>query len=401
MKRSPVLSMPVICVCCAISIGGWSPTSIAWAQDNTAANDATDVAKQDGPEDNDKVPAKDDVTASDEAEAVKKTEESSGAKQPESVKLDGILQAVHADTIRIDVEEWSSLTVVDAVEHGAKVQAGDVLIKLETDKLERAIEDEKHDFHNDELSLADAEIKLELARRSQDLALKAAAAADRTATEDLKDFVAVGRDRRVESLERSVTSARNRLEYQAEELKQLEQMYEADDLTEETEEIILKRTRDAVDSTKYSLGLVLNSQRQGLEFDLPRQEEQLEQAVARASLALEEARRTAPQSLTRQEMQVEKLREELERKREKLERLRQDLKHLHVTAPRSGIVYYGAPRRGKWSDPSSLESMLQPGGTPKARAGTDDDCGTATDGRTRDGPGSIHPPRPARYPSHD
>jgi multidrug resistance efflux pump len=158
------------------------------------------------------------------------------------------------------------------------------------------------------------------------------------------------------------------LEYQAEELKQLERMYAADDLTEETEEIILKRTRDAVESAQYSLQLVQDAQRRGQEFDVPRSENQLEQAVARAALALEEARRTAPQSLQRQQLQFEKQKADLQQKRQRLARLRSDLKRMVVTAPRAGVVYYGSPRRGKWSDPSSIEAMLQPSGTPKVRS---------------------------------
>jgi HlyD family secretion protein len=334
---------------------------LARAQDEAANPSQSEATKEDKPVD-------DEAAAEDEpGEGQEESAEAAEKSEPETVKLEGLFQAVHSDTIRIDVEEWSNLAVIETAEHGAKVQAGDTLIKLETDKLERAIEDALRELATDELALADAQVKLELAKRSQDLALKAAAAADQAATDDLKDFVTVGRDQRIASLERSAISARNRLEYQAEELKQLEQMYAADDLTEETEEIILKRTRDAVDSAKYSLEVVLDSQRKGLEFDLPRNQEQLEQAVARAALALEEARRTAPQGLQRQELQVAGQRESLARKKEKLERLREDLKNLNITAPRSGIVYYGTPRRGKWGDPSSIESMLQPGGTPKAR----------------------------------
>ena len=181
------------------------------------------------------------------------------------------------------------------------------LIKLETDKLEQAIDDAKHELATDELALIDAEAKLELARRSQESGLEGR----RRRRSDGHRGPQGLHCRRTQingwtSLERSVISARNRLEYQAEELKQLEQMYAADDLTEETEEIILKRTRDAVESARYSLEMVLDSQRKGLEFDVPRNQEQLEQAVARSVLALEEARRTAPQSLKRQELQFEK-----------------------------------------------------------------------------------------------
>jgi hypothetical protein len=212
-------------------------------------------------------------------------------------------------------------------------------------------------------------LKFELARRNQDMAIKAAVAADRVATEDLKDFLSSQRQRQIDSFDRSVLNARNRLEYQSEELKQLELMYLADDLTEETEEIILKRTRDAVESAKYSLDVTLDAQRKGLQFELPRTEEQLEDAVTRAALALEEARRSAPQSIERQQLQIDKQRQDLDRKLARLDRLRADARQLIVTAPQSGIVYYGVPRDGKWAERSSVEAVLQPGGNPKPRTG--------------------------------
>ena len=43
------------------------------------------------------------------------------------------------------------------------------------------------------------------------------------------------------------------LDYEKDELEQLEKMYEADDLTEETEEIVLKRQRNSVEFAEFSL----------------------------------------------------------------------------------------------------------------------------------------------------
>ena len=43
------------------------------------------------------------------------------------------------------------------------------------------------------------------------------------------------------------------LNYEQDELTQLEKMYEADDLTEETEEIVLKRQRNSVEFAEFSL----------------------------------------------------------------------------------------------------------------------------------------------------
>ncbi len=301
-----------------------------------------------------------EATAEDSKEEGKSNENN-------SISLAGTFQAVDTDPISLDLEEWTTLTVAEAVEHGAEVQAGDTLIRLETDKLELAIDEATAEIETDELALLDAEIKLSLAQRSQDLALKAAADADRVAMEELKEFVTTGRQQRLQSLERSVLNARNRLEYQAEELRQLEKMYAADDLTEETEEIILKRTRDAVDAARYSLELAEQGRREGLEYGVPRAEESLKDAVARAAVALEEVRRTVPQSLKRQQLQFTKQQGELEKKRERLQRLRDDLKRMRVTAPRAGTVYYGGERRGKWADPATIEPMLQPQGTPKPK----------------------------------
>ena len=51
----------------------------------------------------------------------------------------------------------------------------------------------------------------------------------------------------------TLKSYRDSLAYATEELNQLKKMYEADDLTEETEEIILQRTKNQVDRAKFLL----------------------------------------------------------------------------------------------------------------------------------------------------
>ena len=191
--------------------------------------------------------------------------------------------------------------------------------------------------------------------------------ADRLAAEDLKEFVANGRQERLRSIERSVTSARNSLAYQREELNQLEKMYAADDLSEETEEIILRRTRDAVESAEYRLQTTLQAQRRGVELSLVRSQADLERAVSRAALALEEARRTAPQKLERQRLKLEKERRDLAAKKRQLTLLRADRKQMRIAAPSAGVVYLGGHRRGKWSGGTALESSLQPGGSVKPR----------------------------------
>ena len=51
----------------------------------------------------------------------------------------------------------------------------------------------------------------------------------------------------------SLKSSEQYLAYAAEELNQLKKMYEADDLTEETEEIILQRAQYQYERAKFSM----------------------------------------------------------------------------------------------------------------------------------------------------
>ncbi len=315
-------------------------------------------------------PAESASKTGDKEEVENEKEEQEKAKESDSkpVELNGVFEAVQAVTVQVDLEKWSELKVIEAAAHGSTVTRGDVLIRLETEALEKAIHEAELGLKLERLSLAEAELQNELLERNHRLSLKAAQDADRTATEDLKEFLTRGRDERVASARQSEKSSRNRLAYEEEELHQLEKMYEADDLTEETEEIILKRTRDSVDAARYSLKVVLSSARRSLEFLIPRSEDGLKDAVKKAALALEETEATLPIERKKQELQLQKQRDALQQKEEDLAQLRADLAKMVVKASRPGVVYYGESKRGKWSDPSAIEAMLRPGGTLKQKA---------------------------------
>ena len=74
-------------------------------------------------------------------------------------------------------------------------------------------------------------------------------------------------------------------------------MYTADDLTEETEEIVLKRARNEVEQGKFYLKSTELRTKKTVEQDIPRQEQQLTEAAKRAEIALGKARVTLPVSV--------------------------------------------------------------------------------------------------------
>ena len=79
----------------------------------------------------------------------------------------------------------------------------------------------------------------------------------------------------------SVKSAVEYLEYAKEELRQLEKMYRSKDLTEETEEIILRRTRFQVESSEVQLKEAELRRDVTLKVELPRREIKAREAAAR------------------------------------------------------------------------------------------------------------------------
>ena len=51
------------------------------------------------------------------------------------VPLDAVVEAAEMAPIKLEPKVWTDLTVLEAVSHGARVKKGDVLVKLDTEKM--------------------------------------------------------------------------------------------------------------------------------------------------------------------------------------------------------------------------------------------------------------------------
>ena len=102
------------------------------------------------------------------------------------------------------------------------------------------------------------------------LDLEASQRAARMAEEDRKYFFDVERPFALKAVDFSLKVAKETLEYEEEELRQLEKMYKADDITEETEQIVLKRARDTVERAKFMVEYAKLNHDHALKFAIPR-----------------------------------------------------------------------------------------------------------------------------------
>jgi multidrug resistance efflux pump len=283
------------------------------------------------------------------------------------VSLKGVFEAESMAEVALRPEVWTpenrgALTVTRALEQGATVRKGDPVVWLDHEKIDQAIEDQASSCRLAELAVKLAEEELPLLRKSAPLELATAERASRVADEDLKKFLEQDRALSEKTARHSVKEAKDALEYDQEELRQLEKMYRSRDLTEETEQIILRRHRNRVDSARFRLEGVEARSAQTLKVDLPRQEQTLKENAGKQALALEKLRTSQPVTLDQKALALDKLKYDRDRGNDRLARLRRDRALMTVAAPADGIVYYGKCNRGQWTTVAAA-AKLQRGGT--------------------------------------
>ncbi len=129
------------------------------------------------------------------------------------------------------------------------------------------------------------------AQAQADVDLAAAERALRLAEQDLEHFVEVERDRRLREDQLTLTSSSDNLTEVAEELAQLEMMYDDSDLGDATAEIVLQRTRRRIRRAEERHALVEAKSRDLRSITLPREEESLRAKRHEAVVKLDNLRR--------------------------------------------------------------------------------------------------------------
>jgi multidrug efflux pump subunit AcrA (membrane-fusion protein) len=311
-------------------------------------------------------PVKEKTKSKTESKTESKTDADTGSKHAtvkvekgpltEAVTLKGVVQGVEAAELAIQFKSWTGqLVVLKAVEHGTPVKAGAILVEFETEKLDQAIRDARQERELTDLAILQAEVELPLLERQNPLDLAAAERTNVEASADLKQFLAVDRPLAEEAAHFMLKSANFYLSSAKDELKQLQKMYRDKDLTEETEQIILKRYQQRVEMAEFYVKEAKIDHEHTLKVALPRREQTAKEAVARAELALAKARDTNPLTIQQKRLSLAKLRFEQVRAKEKLAELEADRAALIVKAPTDGLAYHGRYVHGQWMVPSGSQ----------------------------------------------
>jgi len=331
-------------------------------------------------EDSDKKEDKEDKKAADESakgKAAAKDEEKSAAKpeakkrkifkvEPKRLKvdvtLDGTFVAQTMKEVPLRPEAWTDYEIEEVVDHGEKVTKGETLIKFDDEKINEAIADLELEQRLNELAILKADEELPRMEKTLKLDLAQAERSDRDAKEDFERYNEIDRPMAVKTAEFMVKYYDFMLGYEKDELDQLQKMYEADDLTEETEEIVLKRQRNSVEFAEFSLEDATINRNEMLKVRLPRSDIRIKDALARTALALARAQTSSSLDMNRARYEQEQRKKARTKSLDKHAKLIEDRGLIEIESPADGIVFYGQNVNGRWSDTATLIAKYKPHG---------------------------------------
>ena len=281
-----------------------------------------------------------------------------------TISVDARFLPTDVTVIEIEPEQWSSFVIKDLVKHGSEVRKGDPILTFETEDFDKALAEANESAKGRALALAMAKRELSDLETSTTLALASEDRKFERNKEELDYFTTTGRAIEEELAAEHLDSAKRSLSYAEEELKQLLKMYEEDGLTEETEEIILKRQRSAVKSAQFNLKQAELSTKWTLTKTIPQKDIDLNSSFESASIAYETAKVNLPRALEQKRLSLAKaIRDDAEAD-EKLKELEADKAVLALTAPADGLIYYGEIANGVWSLGNTEKFLFEKGSVP-------------------------------------
>ena len=287
----------------------------------------------------------------DQADGEAKKKETVEAKLKPMVvyeSFDGVFESTRTHEVKTSFETWTDLMINSVVEEGTAVTTGQEILKFDREKIDKAVVEAEFAFSNANFAMETAALEKKEADETFELDRESAERKWTNTRVDFEYYKSVLLPQKQKDIDYEEKTAAYMLEYSQDELNQLEQMYTEDELTEESEEIVLKRARRSVESAERSRDRTMLRVQRQREFDVPREQTQKEEALKREQIGFQRSQITLPIKKKKTEIALAQAEFALKNKQENLKELRHNQQKMTLTAPADGILYYGRSQRGKW-----------------------------------------------------
>ena len=325
------------------AVGFFSPPVPLVAQDNSVTD--VPVIKTE----------KEDAGKSADEAADEKKDEKKKLKTVEVIKkpirvfktMKGLLESEKAMEVETDFKTWTDLKIKTVAKQG-KVAPGDTLIEFDTESIDKAITEAEFGLRSAQFSQRLASLDAKRAAQSFDLEKAIAELSWQSAQEDNQYYKDTTVPQREKDLEYEEKTASYYLEYATDELDQLTQMYTEDELTEESEAIVLKRAKRSVESAERSRDRSMRRLERKRKYENDRSDQKEEQSFAKSRMKFEKSKVVLPIEKEKAEIAIAKADFELSQKEKALKKLTEDRAKMTIKAETGGVLFYGECDRGKW-----------------------------------------------------
>ena len=270
--------------------------------------------------------------------------------------------------IKVSPKTWVDFQILEIADHGSKVAKGDVLLRFDPEEIDKKLADTRRTFESGILTLAQAELDFKVLQETAPNKLEAARRAAEIAREENTYFTQIRRKAAEETAGQALKRSEQILSNQREELKQLSKMYEADDVTEDTEEIILIRQQDAVAAAEFARRMEMLDHKRTLEVSLPREGKTLADAERDTGIALKKIEVDLPRAIELKKIELDALKTAHKRYKETLAELEADRTQFEFKAPADGFFYHGSIDNGRWTTGDLAKTLVLRGRPPAHRA---------------------------------
>jgi len=262
---------------------------------------------------------------------------------PAPIERSGTFVPAEAAEARLELESYQGpVEFVEVIAHGTPVREGDVLARFKLDAIDDQIDAAERDLRSTEIRHHNAREQARLDAEAGDTRAEDASEALASAERALQAFEKNELELKRRGNELSDAYSHDNMEDQRDELAQLEKMYTADELTDATEEIVLKRARRQLARSENSFELAQARRRFDAEYAEQEQRRQKQEAVRVARRNRERLARQLEMEKRTREDSLARLEPEMRTARERLDKLRRDRERLTMRAPRAGTLLHGA-----------------------------------------------------------
>lgn len=291
-----------------------------------------------------------------EKKPTKKVETVEVVKKPFRVfkTLKGLLESEAATEIKTDFKTWTDLKIKTVAKQG-KVAQGDTLVEVDTESIDKAITEAEFALRSTKFSQQLMSLDAKKSAETFELEKAIAKLSWQSAQEDNKYYKETTIPQREKDQKFEEKTAGYYLEYSKDELDQLTQMYTEDELTEESEAIVLKRAKRSVESAEFYRDNNLRRLERNRKYQNPRSDQREEQSFARSRMEFEKSEVVLPIEKEKSKIALAKADFQLSQKEKALKELVEDRAKMTIKSETGGILFYGECDRGKWSGERDLK----------------------------------------------